>query len=91
MRTAAGRNAQPTAAILDRQTVKTTHPGGPRDYDGGQKLSGRQRPVLVDTLGLRRKVVVQEADVRDPDAAPALLSWASQHLPTVRHLGVDRG
>jgi putative transposase len=89
VRVAAGRPAQPTAAILDSQTVKTTHAGGPRGYDGGKKLRGRKRHVLVDTLGLVLKAFVHEADVRDPDAAPGLVAWASQHLPTVRHLWVD--
>ena len=89
LRVASGRNAQPTAAILDSQTVKTTHPGGPRGYDGGKKLKGRKRHVLVDTLGLLLKVFVHEADLRDPDAAPGLVAWASLHLPTIRHLWVD--
>jgi putative transposase len=89
VRVAAGRQAQPTAAILDRQTVKTTQPGGPRGYDGGKKLSGRKRHLLVDTLGSLLKVFVQEADLRDPAAAPALLAWAGQHLPTLHHLWVD--
>ena len=81
VRTQAGRHAQPTAAILDSQTVKTTHRGGPRGYDGGKKISGRKRHLLVDTMGLVLKAFVHEADLRDPDAAPALVGWASQHLP----------
>jgi putative transposase len=89
VRTAAGRNAQPTAAMLDSQTGKTAHSGGPRGYDGGQKVKGRQRHVRVDTLGLLLKVFVHEADLRDPDAAPALVAWASRYWPTMRHLWVD--
>ncbi len=51
-REAAGRTAQPTAGIVDSQSVKTTESGGPRGYDGGKKINGRKRHVLVDTLGL---------------------------------------
>lgn len=91
VRTQAGRQAQPSAAILDSQTVKTTHRGGPRGYDGGKKISGRKRHLLVDTMGLVLKAFVHEADLRDPDAAPALVGWASQHLPTLRHVWVDMG
>jgi transposase len=91
VRTQAGRHAQPSAAILDSQTVKTTHRGGPRGYDGGKKISGRKRHLLVDTMGLVLKAFVHEADLRDPDAAPALVGWASHHLPTLRHVWVDMG
>ncbi len=90
VRTAAGRTAQPSAAILDSQSVKTMQGGGPRGYEGGKKLSGRKRHLLVDTLGLVLKAFVHEADVRDPEAAPALLAWASQSLPSVRHFWGDR-
>jgi hypothetical protein len=46
--------------------------------------------VLVGTLGLVLKVLVHKADLRDPEAAPGLVAWARQYLPTVRHLWVDR-
>ena len=50
VRERAGRDPTPSAAIIDSQSVKT-HQGGPRGFDGGKKVSGRKRLVLVDTLG----------------------------------------
>jgi hypothetical protein len=55
MRTA--RNLQPSAGILDTQSVKTTSVGGVRGYDGAKKLSGRKRHLLVDTLGMVLKAL----------------------------------
>jgi putative transposase len=52
IRTSAGRDPQPSAGILDTQSVKTTSVGGIRGYDGAKKLSGRKRHLLVDTLGM---------------------------------------
>jgi putative transposase len=49
-----GREAAPSAAIIDSQSVKTTDRGGEHGYDGGKKVNGRKRHLLVDTLGLER-------------------------------------
>ena len=51
VRLSAAREADPSAAILDSQTVKTTEQGGPHGYDGGKKLNGRKRHLLVATMG----------------------------------------
>src|SRR5215470_2234990 len=85
-----GRNRQPTAAILDSQTVKTTDRGGAeRGFDAGKQTFGRKRHILVDTLGLLLLVVVHSAGLQDRDGARKVLAPLAARFTRLRKIWAD--
>ena len=91
VRAQAGREPQPSAAIMDRQSVKTTGVGGVRGYDGATKLSGRKRHLLVDTPGLVLRAKVYSAAIQDRAAVPFGLEGIHEEFPRLAHMWADQG
>ncbi len=92
LRVRLGRDPQPSAAIVDSQSIKTTGVGGEeRGYDGGKKIRGRKRHLLVDTEGFVLKAKVHSAKVLDHEGIKMLLERAGEQFSRLSHLWVDNG
>lgn len=93
VRAAAGRDPEPTAAIVDAQSVRAAATVGraTRGWDNGKKVTGRKRHIAVDTLGLLICVFAGPADTQDRDAARVLLGLLHTLCPTVTLVWADGG
>jgi putative transposase len=86
-----GKHSNPTAAILDSQSVKSDPHGGDVGYDAGKRIKGRKRHLLVDTLGLLLGVKVTAASTTERDGAQTLLMGVLRWFTWLRLLWVDGG
>src|SRR3546814_17907564 len=85
----AGREASPTAGVIDSQSVKAPAPGAQRGYDAGKKIVGRKRHIAVDTDGRLLMANLTPADISDSAGAQAILDSIRTRWPWVKHLFAD--
>ena len=86
-----GRKDQPTAGVIDSQSVKTTENGGVCGYDAGKKVKGRKRHIMTDTCGHMIALRVHVASIQDRDGAPEVFRQLAREAPKLRHVFADGG
>lgn len=91
VREADGRDAQPTAAVLDSQSAKSAEGGEAIGYDAGKRVRGRKRHLLVDSNGLLLRGVVHSASVQDRAGAKLVLTGVHEEFPQLQLVWVDGG
>ncbi len=91
LRLTVGKQADPSAAIIDSQSVKTDEQAASKGYDAGKKVKGRKRHILVDTLGLLLKAKVLTAEIQDRDGAKILFSEIKEQMPRIQLIWADGG
>lgn len=84
-----GRCAQPSAAVIDSQATRTSPQGGETGWEGGKRVKGRKRHIVVDTLGLVLAVTVTAASVHDSAAAADVVALAAAKAPALQRLYAD--
>ena len=84
-----GREADPTAGVIDTQSVKTTEAGGERSYDAGKKINGRKRHIVVDTVGNLLEVVVHAAGIQDYHGAKRVLVKLLETVSSLKKIWAD--
>jgi len=86
-----GREASPSAGVIDSQSIKTTESGGVCGYDAGKKVKGRKRHIVTDTSGYLIFILVHAADIQDRDGAVEVLKAIRYRFPWLRHVFADGG
>ena len=90
-RLTAGRDVQPTAGVIDNQSVKSSENTSLSGYDAGKRIKGRKRHIITDTCGNLIACEVHTANIQDRDGAPRVFAKLRREAPKLRHMFADGG